>query len=382
MSQVLLVSPSGVAGGAERAFAGLARRLPELGWQPHSVLLQHGPLEAWLTDAGCPVEVVVRGRTRQVHRTAFAIAALVKAARRTGSCIVVSNQSSGHIYGGTAARVAGLPGILWQQGIPEASLLERIAARVPAAAIVASCRAAVISQRRLAPRRRIELIHLGTAVGDIERRSGEGSALRSQLGLTEHPTIGVVGRLQPWKGQHLFLRAAAQVATARPDARFLVIGGAVLGSEGTYPAELKQLAYATPELRDRVHFIDHQEDVYPWYDALDVVVHASASEPFGLVLVEAMALGRPLVATAAGGPTEIVEDGQSGLLVAPGNVHAMAAAVLRIVNDGTLATRLARGARERAHSFSDEQMARQWADLLLTVRPRHRSGRHPPWSQA
>jgi glycosyltransferase involved in cell wall biosynthesis len=185
--------------------------------------------------------------------------------------------------------------------------------------------------------------------------------------------VGIIGRLQLQKGQDLFLQAARLLARTRADVQFLVVGGAVLGWEGDYPATLHRFAADTPELAGRVHFVDHQTDIYPWYDALDVVVNASRGDGFGLVLVEGMALGRPLVATAEGGTLAIVEHGRSGLLVPPESAAAMAEAIARILDDTVLASRLSEGGRERANAFSAEAMTRHWAELLDDVHAGSRS---------
>ncbi len=361
MRRVLLLSPTGVEGGAERALAGLARHLPDAGWEPVAALLENGPFVGWLEGAGCPTRVLDTGRTRQLHRTARTVRALAGLARQQKVDVIVSNQTKGHIYGGTAARLARLPCAFWQHGAPEGSTMDRIGARVRARAIVVSSGDVMAAQRALTPKARIESIQPGVEVGDVARRGGEGAALRQRLGLVG-PTVGIVGRLQQWKGQDVFLQAAALVARRRPDVQFLVVGGAVLGWEGDYPASLRRFADATPELAGRVHFVGHQSDIYPWYDALDVVVHASYRETFGLVLVEAMALGRPVVAAAD--PTGIVEDGRSGLRVPPGDSEALANAVDGILGDPALAARLSEGARRRADDFSAGGMASRWADLL------------------
>lgn len=126
----------------------------------------------------------------------------------------------------------------------------------------------------------------------------------------------MVARLQPWKGQELFLRAAALVARMRSDVRFAIVGGAILGWEGDYPQRLRALA-AQLGIEDRVFLAGHQADVYPWFDALDLSVTASVGEPFGLVTVEALALRKPVVGVRSAGTAEIIEDGVSGLLVPP-----------------------------------------------------------------
>jgi glycosyltransferase involved in cell wall biosynthesis len=363
---VLLVSPSATAGGAERAFASLARTLPATGFLPTAVLLQRGPLEDWLREAGCETHVLASHRTRDVAHTAWTVCTLRRLTRSTGARAVVSNMSKGHFYGGMAAQTAGVPAVFWQQGIPGPRLIERVAGVIPAQAIACSSHAAARAQRALTPGRQVHKIHLGVRLPDRGSVQGSGAPIKRSLGWEGNPTIGIVGRLEPWKGQEIFLRAAARLAEARADLRFMVVGGAILGWEGSYPDDLRHLA-ADLGIADRVYFAGHQADVHPWYDALDVVVHASYSEPFGLVLVEAMALGKPLVATNLGGPLEIVEDGGSGLLVPPRDPERLAEAVGRILADRRLASTLSRGAVERANAFTEERMAEGFADLLTSV---------------
>ncbi len=362
--RALLVSPSSAPGGSERALAALAARLPALGIEVRAVVLQPGPFEQWLDEADCPVEVINARRTRHLHRMPWVIARLAAQARAAD--VVISNQSKGHVYGGAAARVAGRPAVWWQHGVPARSRIEWVAARIPAARVVAGSQEAVDAQQRLTPRRRVELIHPGTDVRKVSSHFGTGISVRATHGWTTGPIVGIVGRLQEWKGQDVFLRAAARVAKAHPSATFVIVGGAVLGWEGDYPQRLKTLA-GDLGIADRVYFAGHQDDVYPWFDALDVVVHASYGEPFGLVLVEAMALGKPLIATAAGGPLEIIEEGISGLLVPPGDDEAMAAAMTKVLDDATFRDTLGTGARERADHFSDVRMAERFASLLHDI---------------
>jgi glycosyltransferase involved in cell wall biosynthesis len=285
---------------------------------------------------------------------------------RSSARVVVSSKWEGHLVAGVAAAAASVPAVLWQHDIAKPAADEFRAASIPAAVVVCSSDHAVRAQQRLTPRTRVLKVHPGTSIARIAARAGSGERIRATLDLSGGPLVGIVGRLDHWKGQHVFLRAAREVSARRPDVRFAVVGGPVIGTEGSYPAEVEQLA-SELGLDDRVHFVGHQADPYPWIDALDVVVHASDAEPFGLVIVEAMALGKPLVATRLAGPTEIVEDGKSGLLVPPGEPRPMAAAILRLLEDPRLASRLGEQARSRASVFSDERMGREFAAVLREV---------------
>lgn len=287
---------------------------------------------------------------------------IAEAARRCD--VVVSNQSKGHVYGGIAAAIARRPAVWWQQGTPESSRIESVAARVPAAFVVASSTVSVLAQRRLTPSNRVELVTLGCDISKLRSQAGSGAAVRREHGWGTTPLVGIVGRLQEAKGQDVFLRAAALVTAVHDDARFVVVGGALLGWEGDYPQRLLRLAVELG-IDKRVHFAGYQDDVYPWFDALDVVVHASFGEGFGLVLVEAMAFGKPLVATCD--PANIVEQGVSGLLVAPGDHTAMAEAVAGILSDPGRRARMGRAAAERAAHFDDTVTAARFAELLAGI---------------
>lgn len=368
MRCVFLLSPSAVPGGAERAFANLAAALPSLGWQPTAVLLEEGPLEDWLVGAGCASAVIAASRTRYLHRTAVTLERLRRAMRRVGAEVVVSNQSKGHVIGGAAALAARIPAIWWQQGVASESAIERVAARVPAAAVVCSSEWTAAEQRRLTPCRRVVKVPLGTDVERIAAYCGSGGRLRASLGWDGRTVVGIVGRLERWKRQDTFLRAAASVAPSYPDVRFAVVGGAVLGWEGTYEHDLKELATRLG-IADKVTFAGHRSDVWEWVDALDIVVHASAGEPFGLVVVEAMALGKAVVAAADGGPVEVIEEGVSGLLSPVGDHERLADALHRLLLDPGLVTSLGAAAAERAMVFSTDAMAARFAAVMGDVAP-------------
>ena len=364
--RVLLVSPSAKPGGAERSFVSLARCLPSRGIAVDAAVLEDGPLGDWLREAGCPVTVLEAGRLRQPVGVRRTIAALRTLARARRSAAVVSLMDKGHVYGGAAAFAAGLPAVWWQPVIPKKSRFELVAARVPSAAVVCVCDAAVATQRRLTPRKRVVKIESGTAVGELLNRRGSGQLVRAQLGWRDSPLVGIVGRLQPSKGQHVFLDAIARVRRDHPNARYLVVGGAILGWEGSYPDELRQLTERLG-LNERVHFAGHRDDPVPWIDALDISVLASSGEGFPLALLEAMVLGKAVVATACGGPEELVRDRIDGLLVPPGDSAQMACAISALLADDEFALTLGRRAERRASEFSDERMAERFARLLDDV---------------
>jgi len=176
----------------------------------------------------------------------------------------------------------------------------------------------------------------------------DGVAFRRQHGLAEEAfVVGLVGLLIPWKGQRVLIDAAPAILAAIPDAHLLFAGGTPAEC-GTYEAELRQTV-RTRGLEGWVHFLGHVDDMPALYNGLNVVLSCSTlPEPLGTVVIEAMAMGRPLVGPAHGGAAEMVIDGESGLLVPPGDPDALAAAIIRLHGEPDYAVRLGGAAHQRA----------------------------------
>jgi glycosyltransferase involved in cell wall biosynthesis len=160
--------------------------------------------------------------------------------------------------------------------------------------------------------------------------------------------IGSVGEIKKQKGHEDFLRAASLVALEREDAHF-VITGADSTSTGEHRASLERLI-AELKLTDRVYLTGWLDDVAPLLAALDVYVSASHTESFGLAIVEAMALGIPVVATATEGAQEIINRDDAGVLVPLGDVEAMAKALLRLLEDANARKDIGTSARTTART--------------------------------
>lgn len=184
---------------------------------------------------------------------------------------------------------------------------------------------------------------------------GAAHALRASFGAQPGTTVAVhVGRFHQWKGQHVLLRALATL----PGMHAWIVGAPLFG-EHAVDAELRELAAAL-RVDDRVRFLGFRDNVPALLRAADVVVHSSVyPEPFGRVVVEGMLAGRPVIAANAGGVPEIVTDGETGLLVPPGDVPALAAALRCVQDDPASAAAMAARASERAREqFTVPMMVR------------------------
>jgi glycosyltransferase involved in cell wall biosynthesis len=187
------------------------------------------------------------------------------------------------------------------------------------------------------------------------------AGVRRSLGVNgRHQLIANVGRIVPWKGQDVFLRAFASVAADHPDARAVVVGSAGDKLAGqAFEVELRRLVTEL-HLGERVIFTGHRNDVQDIMSASDVVVHSSSqAEPLGRVIMEAIALEKPVIATGAGGVPEMVCDGETGLLVPPGDADAMASALGSILRKPERAAEMAVRARRAAERrFSAQTFVR------------------------
>ncbi|MFQ5851941.1 MAG: glycosyltransferase family 4 protein [Candidatus Binatia bacterium] len=206
------------------------------------------------------------------------------------------------------------------------------------------------------PEHRIQKILDGI---DLERFSPTRHQPRDGMpeGISSAPnrlTVGLVSRLIPVKGIEEFLRAARHVVDRFPAVQFLIVGGDTT-PDGRYDQLLKAL---TSELRltDHVMFTGWRADLDAITPLFDIAAQASKYwEGLGISLLEAMACGKPAVATSIGGVTEVVEDGQTGLLVSPGDSTALGEALLNLLRDESLRRRMGDAARRRVEQHFDQR---------------------------
>lgn len=363
-AKLLMLAPSAVPGGMEEILFYLAIGLPPLGIATEVISLQPGPLVGRLAAHHVPVRVMEAGRLRDGRRFGRTLRALRRIMRDERFDAVFSDMPKAHLYAAVPALNAKIPALWCQAGLPDPpAWIDRAASLLPATGVVALSRDAVTAQKRLNPRHDVALMHPG--IDTTRFRVGNDPAIREANRIPAVAVlISLVGRLQPWKGQREFLRAAALLAARFPEAHFAIVGGAILGWEGDYPGELRRLA-ADLGLADRVTFTGHTSEVARWMAASDVVVNASQPEPFGLVVVEAMAAGCAVVAVDAGGPRDIIEHDHNGLLCPSRKPEDLAEALTRLLDDAGLRGELGRHGRTRVEDcFSLHAMAVSFAAII------------------
>ncbi|WP_248927140.1 glycosyltransferase family 4 protein [Paenibacillus hamazuiensis] len=357
---------AGQRGGAELMLLHLLRANRHTTMIDYSVaFLEDGPLVRQVSDMGYSVKVIQSGKLRQLHKYTSAVFSIWQWLRKEKVDLVMSWMTKAHLYAGPAAVIAGLDAVWWQHGLPVVGWIDRCAGAIPAKAILCCSEAALMHQSKLTPQVAGKVIHPAVDLNVFNQSVMPAKEeIREELGLPQGiPIVGMVARLQRWKGVHIFVEAASRVARKHPDVHFVVVGGDHF-SEPDYPHLLK--AQADKEgLAGRIHFTGQQANVQSWILSFDILVHASVgTEPFGMVIIEGMALGKAVIASKAGGPLEIITDGENGLLVPPNHPDSLAAAMMKLIEDREYYQALSGAAVERAGLFGTERLAREVADYL------------------
>jgi glycosyltransferase involved in cell wall biosynthesis len=365
----MIVMPLGAQrGGAEVMLQHLLAHRAKARIEPTVAFLEDGPLVEWSRRLPVAARVVEAGRLRELRAYGRAVRALGRLARGIDAQLVLGWMPKGHLYGGPAAAMTGRPAAWLQAGRPAgAAAIDRAATALPAAGVLTLSRSGDAAQRSLRPRRPTHLVHPGVDTERFDaRRVSDRRSVRRRLGLPiDAPVFGSVGRFERWKGFHVILDAAALLRTAQPNACCVLVGGPHPPDAG-YVDELRSQAHRLG-LDGNVVFAGHQDDPENWMQAMDVFVLASHNEPFGMVVIEAMALGKPVVATAEGGPTEVITSEEAGTLVPWGDARALSRGIARFLADGALRARVGEAARVRAQAFSAQSYATRMGDVLAEL---------------
>lgn len=371
---ILFVQSTLEIGGAETVLLNLLAANPELRLRSAVATLGFGKgnLVERLQRLGVEVWEFQSGRLREPWKVAGCVGLMAARARVAGIKTVVSNGAHPHVVASAVSRLCGARCIFLVNLIPAPKLfsnhpIDVAAYGAPCELWLGNSKACLDVLRQLRPGMRSELLYPGTPILPVTTEEREQA--RRTLGATAMgPLFGVFGRLQRWKGQDVFVDAAARVARAIPQARFAVVGGSVFGLEPEYAQALKDRAVELG-IQEKLIFTGFRDDVPALMAACDVVCHTTrAPEPFGMVVVEAMAQSKAVVATRGGGPSEIIRDGVDGLLVTPDDSGTLAAAMLRLGNDVKLRTGMGAQGRDRvAAHFSSTAMASGLLDHIKAL---------------
>jgi len=220
---------------------------------------------------------------------------------------------------------------------------------------------------------RVRVVPCGVDLRRFQPRDMDGARAALDLPPPPHRLLLLVGRIEPLKGIDALIQAVALLFERRPGLRgaltALVVGGHGARERSRWNAEQRRLDALRAELgiADAIRFVGARaQDQLPlFYAAADVVAMPSHYESFGMAALEGLACGRPVVATSAGGPAFVIEDGVSGLLTPPGNAGALADRLERLLADDQLRAQISTAAADRAQRFGWPAVA---CDILRVYR--------------
>jgi glycosyltransferase involved in cell wall biosynthesis len=390
--RVVFVNHTAELGGGEIALLELVRHLDTARIQPVVVLFADGPLAPLLREKlreKAEVHILALSPTvLKAEKDRLGIQSLLRGApviaglgflyrlhrllRSLKPEIVYTNSLKADLLGGIAGRVVRAP-VVWHirdriapDYLPRnvVSLFRLLARLVPTDIIANSAATLATLHLPAAPdaaglSRRACVIHDG-----VDPAKYDPEPAREPTGQL---TVGLIARISPWKGQDVFLEAVRLLHGAYPFARFEIVGAATFG-EREFERRVRQMQQQ-PDLAHRVRFTGFEADIPKRLCQLDIVVHASTlAEPFGQVIIEGMAAGKPVIATNGGGVPEIVVDGVTGILVPMRDAQAMADAMRRLLGDAGL--RKTMGAAARAHvqqNFSIQKTAKAVENVVEQI---------------
>jgi glycosyltransferase involved in cell wall biosynthesis len=363
--KVLYVSHTAVVSGAERSLLDLLGGLPAT---VHPLLATPpGPLQALAQERGVATMAITgTAGSLRVHplHTPRALAEMAlaawqvrRAAARHGADVVHANSIRAGIVLGFA-RLRATPTIVHVRDCLPAGRVSTATLRLiasTATTIVANSAYTAASVRAAAPDASVEVVHNAVDLQRFDPGALDRAGARARLGDAAEGRLllGVVAQLSPWKGQDTAIEALSLLCREGIDAHLVLVGSAKFVASSTrfdnedYVARLRELV-ATAGLEDRVSWLGERDDVPQIIRALDVLLLPSWEEPFGRAVIEAMALGVPVVATDVGGPREIVQDGRQGFLVAPRQPSAWARAIAKVAESEDGGAAMGRAGRERA----------------------------------
>jgi glycosyltransferase involved in cell wall biosynthesis len=383
-SRILYFDHTAILSGGEIALLNLVRHVDRRRVTPVVVLCSDGPLADRLRDI-CDVHILALSEgVRKAKKDSFGWGSVLKFrgiatvvfcsfrlaifAIKHNVDLIHTNSLKADIIGGLAGRLAWRPVVWHIRDRIEPDYLAPLAVRgfrflcafLPSFVIANS--EATLKTLHLAPSHSQASIPPGVEVPERSRVVHDATVVPSEPVAdiqSEEQVIALIGRICSWKGQHIFLRAAAAVRSRFPNTRFKIVGAALFG-EHEYDEQIRSLCTELG-LDDVVEFTGFCSNVGELMAGLDLVVHASTTgEPFGQVIIEGMAACKPVVATNGGGVPEIVVDDVTGFLVAMGDAAAMAEAICKVLADPVRARQMGvQGFMRVQEFFSIEGTARK-----------------------
>jgi len=361
-SKVLYVSPCSERSGAEQLTKLFILNHSEA-WQPSIVFLKEGAFVDELRKLGITCFVLPENlhvRLRNPKSFYSGVRFLSELIRSENIDLVHSVMGYGHLLGGMAAQKAKRPEVWYQHG-PTGNL-DYLTGRVPTRCIFTNSKFTEKCQEKYHARTpKVELIYPAIAPSTLSISIPDA---RQKFGIAPDAQVfGLVGRISSMKGQREFVDVALKLLQNRPQLQFMLIGSSFENHQTEYAREVFKKIKTSP-FSDRFICTGYLPNPEPAMQACDVIVNASTTaEPFGLTLIEAMQLGKTVIAPAQGGPLEIIDEGKDGFFYEPRNLDSLAAQIVsasKLTQNLEKRHALSQAAREKVRSkFGLNRMMKQ-----------------------
>ncbi len=352
--KILQICSAREIGGGERHLADLANALTTRGHDVYAAVIPDSPLIPELHSI--PKKNIIEVRMRSAFDLSAA-AKLARIVRESEIDVIHAHVARDYPLAAIASRRSGnTPLVLTRHVLFPLSGLHRFTfGKVSRFIAVSHAVAESLRARPFIDPNKVVAIHNGIDPKRFACESGQTSRPSFLADIRSPLLIGMVGHIDPIKGQEDFIRAAAVIASRRDDVEFALIGEDKSRSGDN--RKVIEALIAKLDLAAKVHLIGWQDDVAPFLHHLDVFVSPSRSEPFGLVILEAFAAGVTVIATRSEGAVEIIENGVTGNLVPIGDTEALAARIVKLLDDPADRTRLSANALQAVNErFSLDRM--------------------------
>ena len=348
-TRILYVHGIEAIGGAERDLIALLKTLDRHKWEPHVVCPGTGPFRDQLHAIAVPTHALSLPPWRKplaVLQRRSAVGRLEALVNQLDPALIHVNDIwwVPHTVRAVASRASNPVPIVAhvRQEIEPAKVRRYELDRVgPVIAISRQIEQSLIAGGVSV--KNVRTVYSGIELSE-KQLTHNGQAIRQMIGLPNEAVLfGTVANLFPRKGYEVMLRALPAIVRAVPTVHYVIVGS----DDHDYADRLSKLAQEL-KIADRVHIVGFQDPVQPFLAALDLYVHPALMEGFGIAVVEAMAMGKAVVATTTGGLPEVVAQGETGLLVPPGDAESLAAAVVSLLEDKVRREQMGRNGKAHA----------------------------------
>jgi glycosyltransferase involved in cell wall biosynthesis len=365
--RVLLVSPVGEIGGGEKVLLALIEKLPQFQVEPVLACMRPGPLAEAARQLGIKVYEFKNHRYREIPVVWEGIQWLAQVIRETKAQLVHANHAS-HIYGSLASRFTNVPEVWHLHDYPyHWDWVDQLSIRLPTDHVIFTTNKVKSGYPHL--HTRPHSVIPPTCIDPTYLRAFVPQRdIRVRYNLSAGPLFLTVARLQEHKGHRYLLDAVSAVVKSYPNVTFAIVGKPSGNEQEQYMQTLLAQSKSLG-IEEQVKFLGYvgESELVSLYHEASALIHPAITEGFGLVLLEAMLLGTPVIAAAADGPRELIADGQTGLLIPTGDSDSLANAIVRFLNTPDLARTLRDRGIAAAEQFSLDKMVEATVNVYTKI---------------